>query len=174
MTVIISSTLVLLIFYRQIIRPEGGMMFYFQLLDLIKDNANELSRGLCKDLLSMEETKGYRKLSYEVIYERVFDVYNKLSSWLGTDDHTAGEIRKVYTELGKKRYREGISLHEVVLAFMLVKRHLWMFIQKKQFFESTYEFSQALELNNKVVLFFDRVIYFVTMGYEEELRKNKG
>jgi hypothetical protein len=108
------------------------------------------------------------------MYERVFDVYNKLSSWLGMDDHTKGEIRKVYTELGRKRYREGIPLHEVILAFMLIKRHLWVFIQEKQFFESTYEFSQALELNNKVVLFFDRVIYFVTMGYEEESLKNKG
>ena len=149
-------------------------MFYFQLLDLIKDNANELTRRLCRDLLSMEETKGYRKFSYEVMYERVFDVYNKLSSWLGMDDHTTGEVRKVYTELGRKRYREGLPLHEVILAFMLIKRHLWVFIQEKQFFESTYEFSQALELNNKVVLFFDRVIYFVIMGYEEELLKNKG
>jgi hypothetical protein len=61
----------------------------------------------------------------------------------------------------------------VVLAFMLVKRNLWQFVQEKQFFENTYEFTQALELNNKVVLFFDRVIYFVTMGYEEELRKEK-
>ena len=148
-------------------------MFYFQLLDLIKENANELTRGLCKDLLSREETKGYRKLPHDLIYDRVFDVYSKLSSWLGLDDHTTSEVRKVYTELGRKRFREGIPLHEVVLAFMLVKRHLWDFIQKKQFFETTYEMGQALELNNKVVLFFDRVIYFVTMGYEEELLKER-
>ena len=149
-------------------------MFYFQLLDLIKDNANELTRRLCKELLSREETKGYRKLSDGVIYDRVFDVYSKLSSWLGLDNHTTSEVKKVYTELGRKRYREGIPLHEVVLAFMLVKRHLWEFIQEKQFLETTYEMGQALELNNKVVLFFDRVIYFVSMGYEEELRKEKG
>ncbi len=148
-------------------------MFYLQLLEIIKDNANELSRRTCKDLLSMDETKGYRMFSYEVIYERVFDVFNRLSSWLGLDNHTASEIQKVYTELGRKRYREGLPLHEVVLAFMLIKRHLWVFIQEKQFFETTYEFSQALDLNNKVVLFFDRVIYFVTMGYEEELLKDK-
>lgn len=148
-------------------------MFYLQLLELIKDNANELSRRLCKDLLSMEETKGYRRFSYEVTYDRVFDVFSRLSSWLGMDDHTASEIRKVYTELGRKRFREDLPLHEVVLAFMLIKRHLWFFIQENQFFETTYEFKQALELNNKVVLFFDRVIYFVTMGYEEELLKSK-
>lgn len=83
-------------------------MFYFQLLDLIRDNANELTRRLCKDLLSREETKGYRTLSDDVIYDRVFDVYSKLSSWLGLDNHTTSEVRKVYTELGRKRFREGI------------------------------------------------------------------
>jgi len=149
-------------------------MFYFQLLDLIRDNANELTRRLCKDLLSREETKGYRTLYDDVIYDRVFDVYSKLSSWLGLDNHTTSEVRKVYTELGRKRFREGIPLHEVILAFMLVKRNLWEFIQEKQFLETTFEMKQALELNNKVVLFFDRVIYFVSMGYEDELRKGKG
>lgn len=146
-------------------------MFYFQLLDLIRDNANELTRRLCRELLSREETKGYRKISPEVLYDRVFNVYSTLSSWLGLDDHTASEVKKVYTELGRKRFREEIPLHEVVLAFMLVKRALWEFIQERQFLETTYEMGQALDLNNKVVLFFDRVIYFVTMGYEEELRK---
>jgi hypothetical protein len=149
------------------------MMIYFKLIQLIEDNANELTRRLCKDLLSREETKGYRTLSEDLVCERVYDVYSKLGSWLGTDKHTTGEVRKVYTELGRKRFREGIPLHEVVLAFLLIKRHLWLYVLEKQFFDSTYELYQALELNNKVVLFFDRVIYFVTMGYEGELRKGE-
>jgi hypothetical protein len=153
--------------------PKGGMMVYLSLLQLIEDNADELTRRMCKDLVSRDETKGYRILSDDKLYERVHDVYSKLGSWLGTDKHTTGEVKKVYTELGKKRYREGIPLHEVVLAFMLIKRHLWLYVQEQQFFDSTYELYQALELNNKVVLFFDRVIYLVTMGYEEELRKEK-
>lgn len=149
------------------------MMVYFSLLQLIEDNADELTKRMCKDLVSRAETKGYRILSDDKLYERVHDVYSKLGSWLGTDKHTTGEVKKIYTELGKKRYREGIPLHEVVLAFMLIKRHLWLYVQEQQFFDSSYELHQALELNNKVVLFFDRVIYLVTMGYEEELRKEK-
>jgi hypothetical protein len=57
---------------------------------------------------------------------------------------------------------------------MLIKKHLWLYLREKNFFDSTYELSQALELNNNVVLFFDRAIYFVTMGYEEELLKGRG
>ncbi|HPJ93596.1 MAG TPA: hypothetical protein PLU81_05980 [Deltaproteobacteria bacterium] len=149
------------------------MMIYLKLIKLIEDNAEELSKRLVKDLLSREETKGYRTLSEDLVQERVRDVYSKLGSWLSTEKHTSGEIRKVYTELGRKRLREGIPLHEVLLAFMLIKRHLWLYVQEKQFFDSAYELYQALELNNRVVLFFDRVIYFVTMGYEEDLLKKK-
>lgn len=148
-------------------------MIYSRLVQLIEDNAEELTRRLCKDLLSRAETKSYRKLSEDIVAERVFDVYSKLDKWLSKERHKSGEVQKYYTELGKKRYQEGIPLHEVVMALMLIKRHLWLYVREKHFFDSAYECNQALELNNRVVLFFDRAIYFTTMGYEEEVLRNK-
>jgi len=147
-------------------------MIYTKLLKLIEDNANELSRRLCKDLLSKEETKGYRSLSEDEVYKRVNDVYSNLGQWLGKDKDTTNEIEKVYTELGKKRCREKIPLNEVVLAFMLIKRHLWLYVREKELLDSAYELNQALEMNNNVVYFFDRAIYYVTIGYEEEMLKD--
>jgi len=38
--------------------------------------------------------------------------------------------------------------------------------------DSAYELNQALEMNNNVVYFFDRAIYYVTIGYEEEMLKD--
>ncbi|HOO37873.1 MAG TPA: hypothetical protein PLV78_06125 [Deltaproteobacteria bacterium] len=146
-------------------------MIYSKLIQLIENNAQELTKRLCKDLLSREETKSYRKLSEDIVCERVFDVYSKLDKWLSKEKQASGEVQKYYTDLGKKRYKEGIPLHEVVLALMLIKRHLWLYVREKHFFDSTYECYQALEMNNKVVLFFDRAIYFTAMGYEEELLK---
>jgi len=146
-------------------------MVYSKLIQLIEDNAQELTKRLCKDLLSREETKNYRKLSEDIVCELVFDVYSKLDKWLSKEKQVSGEVRKYYTKLGKKRFKEGIPLHEVVLALMLIKRHLWLYVREKHFFDSTYECYQALEMNNKVVLFFDRDIYFTTMGYEEEMLK---
>ncbi|MBN2299232.1 MAG: hypothetical protein JXM72_11585 [Deltaproteobacteria bacterium] len=141
-----------------------------KMIAMIKDNADDLTKRLCKDLLGREETKSYRKLNEELVCERVFDVYSRLDSWLARDKKK-GEIQDHYTKLGKKRFQEGIPLVEVVMALMLIKRHLWLFVLEKHFFDSSYEFQQALEFNNRVVLFFDRAIYFTTMGYEEELRK---
>ncbi len=146
-------------------------MIYTKLLKLIEDNANELSQRLCKDLLSKEETKGYRSLSEGEVFKRVHDVYSNLGKWLSKDVDTVSEVEKAYTELGKKRFRENIPLNEVVLAFMLIKRHLWLYVREKQFLDSAYELYQALEMNNNVVYFFDRAIYYVTVGYEEEMLK---
>jgi len=120
------------------------------MISIIKDNADELTKRICKDLLSREETR--------------------LDSWL-SKDKTKGEIQKHYTKIGEKRFREGIPLTEVVMALMLTKRHLWLYVIEKHYFDTSYEFQQALEFNNRVVLFFDRAIYFTTMGYEKELRK---
>ncbi|HOO37874.1 MAG TPA: hypothetical protein PKY89_07090 [Deltaproteobacteria bacterium] len=140
------------------------------MISIIKDNADELTKRLCKDLLSREETKNYRKLNEDLVYERVYDVYSRLDSWLAKDK-AKGEILNHYTKLGEKRFKEGIPLTEVVMALMLIKRHLWLYTLEKHFFDTSYEFQQALEFNNRVVLFFDRAIYFTTMGYEKELRK---
>ena len=95
-------------------------MVYAKLVKLIEDNAEELPQRLVKDLLSRDETREDRMLSEDLVRERVRDMYSKLGSWLETEKHISGEIRKVYTELGKKRFREGIPLNEVILAFMLI------------------------------------------------------
>ncbi len=143
-------------------------MIYSKLVKLIEDNQEELTKRSYNELLSREETTRYRGVPKDILLERITDVYSRLVSWLNKEKR-AGDLRKYYSDLGKRRFNEGIPLSEVVLAFMLFKRHLWLFVMEKQFFDSTYELYQALELNNKVVLFFDRIIYFATLGYEEAM-----
>lgn len=143
-----------------------------KLIELIEKNADELTKRLMKDLLTREETKHYRELPEDRVYERVHDVYSRLDSWLG-GDKAKTNIRKYYTELGAQRYREGIPIHEVMMAFMLIKRHLWLYVVENQIIDSVYELQRVLELNNRVVLFFDRVIFFVAIGYEDERAKQE-
>lgn len=146
-------------------------MIYSKLVRLVEENQAELTRRSLKELLERDETKCYRTVQPELLNERVSDVYSKLVAWLNKE-RSSEDVQKYYTDLGKRRFNEGIPLSEVVLAFMLLKRHLWLFITEKQFFDSTYECYQALELNNKVVLFFDRIIYFATLGYQDEVFKS--
>jgi hypothetical protein len=149
------------------------ILIYSKLVKLIEDNQDELTNRSLKDLQERDETKRYRSVQPEILAERVSDVFSRLVYWLNKE-RRAEDLQKYYNDLGKRRFTEGIPLSEVVLAFMLLKRHLWLFITEKQFFDSTYECYQALELNNKVVLFFDRIIYFTIQGYEEEVINKAG
>jgi hypothetical protein len=145
-------------------------MIYQKVVELIQQNADSLTKRLMRDILGREETKSYRTLPERDLYWRVFDVYSRLDSWLSKDKEK-GDIKRHYIELGKQRYHESIPLSDLVMTLLLIKRHLWIFVMENQFFDSSFELSRALELNNKVVLFFDRAIYFAVLGYEDEMRK---
>ncbi|HNY64116.1 MAG TPA: hypothetical protein PKM41_01680 [Deltaproteobacteria bacterium] len=142
-----------------------------KIVSLIKDNASLLTERLMEDLLSRQETRSYRNLDRAVLKNRVFDVYNWLDAWL-QGDKAKGEIRNHYVEMGRQRFREDIPLEEAVMALMLIKRHLWLFVEEQNYSESSFMLHQALEFNNRVVLFFDRAIYFTVMGYQDELLKS--
>jgi hypothetical protein len=147
-------------------------MIYQKLVDLIQNNSEMLANRFLEDVLSREETKSYNKLHKKEVYRRGYEVYSRLESWLKKDNQKT-ELQEHYTALGKKRCDEDIPLHEVIMALMLIKRHLWLYILETQFFNSSFEIYQALELNNHVILFFDRAIFFTTIGYEEALSGKK-
>ena len=137
------------------------------LVRLITENADELTNRFLKDLYSRDETRSYKDIPRAIMFDRVHDHYSKLDAWLAKG--TKEGIHHYYIKLGQTRFHEGIPLHELIMAFMLIKRHLWLFVQEKQFYDSAYALNQAMELNNRVVLFFDRIIYAITIGYENEI-----
>jgi hypothetical protein len=145
-------------------------MIYLKIMEVLKSDAEQLSRRVVNDLLNRGETEYHKKYSQEIMYERVYDVYSTLGYWLDRA-RPKEEIRKHFSEIGKKRFEEGIPLHEVIMFLMLIKRHLWLYLLEKHFFENSYELMKSLEMNNRVVLFFDRAILAATMGYEAELVK---
>lgn len=145
-------------------------MVYLKIMEVLKTDAEQLSRRVVNDMLNRGETEYHKKYSEDIMYERVFDVYSTLSYWLDRA-RPKEEIQKHFREMGKKRFEDGIPLHEVVMFLMLIKRHLWLYLLEKHFFESSYELMKSLDMNNRIVLFFDRAILAATVGYEDELMK---
>ena len=139
---------------------------YSKLVELIQDHSEELSQRVLKDMLSRKETNSYNKLHRKEVYRRIYEVYSRLGSWLSKDT-PKDDLEEHYTRLGKRRFNEGIPLEEVIMALLLIKRYLWLYLLETYLFKSTFEIYQSLEMNNRVVLFFDRAIYFSSIGYEK-------
>ncbi len=136
-----------------------------RLVDMIETHADELTRSWLKEVRRSEATPGYHSLPEATLYQRAYDVYANLGRWVGSEGRHE-EVERVYTALGRERFREGLPLSEVIEALNLTKYQLWAYIRDYGLLDSALQLYQALELYNSVVLFFDRAAHSITVGYE--------
>ncbi len=66
--------------------------------------------------------------------------------------------------MGKERCDAGIPIEQVLKALMLQRRHLWLFVMNRMYDDKT-DYMEALELNNRVTLYFDRAMIAIVRGY---------
>lgn len=144
-----------------------------KLLDLIHNHADEISNSWLEDIKTNETTTTYAAFDHKKLYTRAYRIYSNLGKWISRET-TKEEIKRIYTELGRKRYHEGFPLSEVIQAFALIRRHLWLKVLREGLLNTAMDLIDALELNNRVVLFFDRAVYYTAQGYEDECRKACG
>lgn len=141
------------------------------MMELVEKNADELARQWLKDVRVNVNTPFYHAFNEDYLFERGRNMYKNLGRWLDVATPKQ-ETARFYRKYGQERFREGFPLPELVYSFILFRRHLWLFILHVGFLDSAYELLRALELNNRIILFFDRAMHNVTLGYEEA-RKGK-
>lgn len=140
---------------------------YQRLVKLIESHADELSRNLLRDLRKRDSTSTFHTYDEKEIYERAFNVYSHLGKWISRET-TKEEIAKRYTALGAKRRKEGFALSEIIQALIMTRRHLWLKVLAEGFLDTALDLNQALDLNNRVMLFFDRAIFYIAVGYQRD------
>jgi hypothetical protein len=137
------------------------------LINLIDENTDELTRNWLRIVRNHQITRSYGAFDETELYERCHRVFKQLSRWLA-GNFTKGDIASYYTALGAQRRREGFPLAEVVRALIVTRRVLWFKVQAEGFLDTPLDVDLALLLNNRVVLFFDRALYFTVAGYERK------
>jgi len=135
------------------------------LVSLIESAADELTRRYLEDVKKNANLPTYRNFDPDELYRRAHRVYSQLGNWL-SQETSKDEIKSYWTALGNRRREEGIPLPEIILTLSLLRRHLWLKVQSDGLLDSALDLYQALELNNRVVSFFDKAMYFAACGYE--------
>jgi len=138
-----------------------------KLVDLIERNAADLTNSWLADIRKDPNTLTYRRFDREAVYERAFRVFSQLGKWV-SHETSKEEVARDYRALGEQRRREGFALSEVIQALILIRRNLWRKVMEEGLLDSTYDLYQAIELNNRVALFFDRAIFYTACGYEKK------
>src|SRR4030042_1024362 len=70
-----------------------------------------------------------------------------------------------FIETGKELKNEQIPLPDLITAMALSRRMIWMHVIKKKILASPLEIYTTLELNNRIIFIYDKIIYFLARGY---------
>jgi hypothetical protein len=152
-------------------------MLAARLIQLIETYSEGLTREVLQDLATNPRTRSFRIVPQGELESRVGHLYRNLGAWIS--DPRDDAVRSEYEEWGRRRFRQGIPLSEIVYALLLVKHHLRRYIRDHGFVEfsadpvASGEFLPihlygVQELNYTVGEFFDQALYYLARGYEAE------
>jgi hypothetical protein len=139
------------------------MMMAYRLVRLIETHSDALTAGLLDKVEHSELTRSYRNVPVEV-KERVGEIYRHLGDWLL--GKSAFDIEQRYEEIGARRARQGVPLSELIWAIVLTKQNLWDFLKQESLLERPVEVFGELEVLQLLEQFFDRAIYYASVGHE--------
>jgi hypothetical protein len=137
-----------------------------RLVDLIERNADRLTRSWLAEVRARPETATYHLYDEGELYRRAHAVYSNLGRSIRRET-TTEDIADEYTALGRRRFEEGFALSEVLEALMLTRRHLWLLVLSEGLLDTAVDLHAALDLNARVILFFDRAMYYTALGHEQ-------
>lgn len=139
------------------------------LVQLIERHAEELTRNWMAIIRTHPATPRYHEYDDQELYQRAFEVYSQLGRWI-SHRTTKDDIARYYRALGAQRYREGFGLSEIIQALLVSRRVLWFKVLDDGLLDTALDLQMALELYNRVMLFYDRAVFFSALGYEEACR----
>jgi hypothetical protein len=140
-------------------------IYFNRFVQLIEKDHQIITDRFINDLIKNPDTPAYHNIDVKIIYDYCDKIYSDLSIFISSD-YPKKKIEEVYTKKGKDRLNQGIPFSQVQKAITLQKRHLWLYVMDKLYDDST-AYKEALELNNRVLLFFERATFYMLKGYEE-------
>jgi len=143
------------------------MLLSQKLVELIENDADKLTKMWLEDVQKRPETPTYHTFDPNELYHRAHRVYSQLGKWISHETNKE-EIAAYYTAMGAQRRKEGFALSEVIQALIITRRYVWLKVLSEGLLDTALDMYKALDLINRVILFFDRAIYYTAKGYEKQ------
>lgn len=141
-------------------------MLAIRLVRLIENHIEQLSRDLSEKVWNSPRCSDLSKVPASELQARTREIYRNLSDWLL--DKTETQVERRYTELGAARAQQGVAYSHFVWAITATKEHVRAFVQREGLSDNAVELHGELELLHLLSRFFDLVLYYAAVGYEQE------
>lgn len=148
-------------------KKREGNFVSDKLIKIIEHNAEVIAARWLNDVMTNKSTPTYATSDSKVSLQRIMWVIGQFEKWLG-GYYSKKDLREYYLKLGCERKKEGFELSEVLSAISLTRKHIWEFALSQQMWTSTIDIYSALELERRMMLFFDRASYYTARGFEKE------
>lgn len=139
-------------------------MIALKLVRLIESHSDELASRLMAKFERNVRTHEICKVPRHELERRSYEVYRNLTDWLLYK--TEHEIEKTYTELGMRRAAQGVPFSHFFWAIVGTREVLWEFLQDEGLGQNPLDLLGSFELLRLLEQFFDRALYYATVGYE--------
>ena len=144
-------------------------MLAVRLVRLIENHIEKLSRDLSEKVWNSPRCSDLNKVPASELQARTHEIYRNLSDWLL--DKADAQVERRYTELGAARAQQGVAYSHFAWAIISTKEHVRAFVQREGLSESAMELHGELELLHLLGQFFDLVLYYAALGYEQECNR---
>ncbi len=138
-----------------------------RLIEMIEHNARDIAEICVSDVQINWSTPSYHNFDGTRLFKRFYIILSQFGKWLG-GGYSDNQIRIFYTKVGRERKKEGLPLADVLSTLSLIKKQVFTFTISRGMWERTINIYMSLELDRRIMLFFDKISYYITNGYENQ------
>jgi len=147
-------------------------MLSSKLVRLIEDHWDPLTTRIVKQFRADARLDHFGSLPESELRDRGRDILEHLGHWLTVSGEH--ELTRHFERIGVERHQEGVPLHEVVLAYSIIKHEMIEFVRTQGLGPNAIELYAEEELEHNIGRFFDCAIYHVVRGFEYALNGHAG
>jgi hypothetical protein len=142
-------------------------MISANLVQLVEDHSDGVATRIIRQLREDPRLPHMGSLPEGELRSRAREILKHLGHWLLVSKER--ESAKHFEEIGAERFREGIPLAELALAYIIVKAQIIQFVRDQGIGQTAVELYAEEELEHVVSRFFDMTVYNLIKGYENAL-----
>jgi hypothetical protein len=140
--------------------------FELEFAKFIERFHEEIKEAFIEDTYEKREILSHYHLGRTILEDLADSVVLEFTKNIDRKTSVEG-IADKYVRWGINCCEERLSFSEIVRAFILLKRHIWLFFQESNFAGQPFDVRSIVALNNRTALFFDRAIYYFLVGFEQ-------
>jgi hypothetical protein len=144
-------------------------MVALRLVRLIEAESDKIARNLVTKIRKSSRASQLQRVPEGELLASMQQLLEHLREWLLTKTKTDIEVH--YRAAGARLWRQNVPLADACWTVVIIKEHLWDFLQKQAFLRSPVELYGEIELLCLLNHFFDRALCHMAEGYERERKK---